>query len=252
MSVAKMKMNQKNKLEVLIALVIMALVSSVLVQADPEGGTVTFITNSTKAVTAASSRQDPKGTITTITLNSVQQNVKWKAYIGNVTGTLVLRDADDYSIYEWSAIASPSGEVYITRNSSVDWSTIQCANTTNIQTEQTSLGHGGSASDNIVNTFGSTTHQAIGVAGYTIAQSTCKSAFPWVNNTAQTPSISAIFQEVLLMDASYRIVYTSVINQDKSGYRNDTIEDRTDFEAIVPDFASISVATYYFYVEIDG
>jgi hypothetical protein len=92
----------KKTMQVMMA--ILLLLSAYIVMADPEGGTVTFIDNSTKSVTPATYREDPKGTITTITLNSVQQNTKWKAYIGNVTGTLVLRDSDDYSIYEWSAI----------------------------------------------------------------------------------------------------------------------------------------------------
>lgn len=246
-------MNQKNKLEVMMAiLVILSVVSSVLVLGDPEGGTITFIDNTTRTITPATSRTDSKGTITTITLSTVQQNTKWKAYVGNVTGTLVLRDADDYSIYEWSNSGSPAGEVYITRNSSVDWSSIQCANETNVQAEQTKLGHGASASDNINNTFSSQIHRSIDVAGMTITQSTCPSVFPWINDTSQTPATTAVFQEVLLMDSSYRIVYSSLINQDASGYRNATNEDRTDFEAILPDFTSTVNARYYFYVEIDG
>lgn len=241
----------KKTMQVMMA--ILLIVSAYIVMADPEGGTVTFVTNSTKSVTPASYRDDPKGTITTITINSVQQNTKWKAYIGNVTGTLVLRDADDYSIYEWSAIASPTGEVFITRNSTVDWSTTQCANLTNIQTEQSKLGHGVSSSDNIANTFSSTIHQSFDVAGLTISNGTCRSAFTWINNTAQTPSQNADFQEVLLMDSSYRIVYSTIISQNTGGYRNESgVNDRSDFQAILPDYTSVSVARYYFYVEIDG
>jgi hypothetical protein len=246
------------KQPMLVLAAIMLLALACIVIADPEGGTVTFVTNTTKDVTAATSRTDSKGSITTITISSIQQNTKWKAYIGNVTGTLVLRDADDYSIYEWSAIASPSGEVYMTRNSTIDWSTAQCANLTNIQTEQSKLGHGSSASDNIANTFSSTIHQSFIVAGRTINNGTCRSAFTWINNSAQTPSQNARFQELLLMDANLRIVYTTIISQDTGGYRNATmgngsrIYDRNDFQAILPDTVSASNARYYFYVEIDG
>jgi hypothetical protein len=91
------------------------------------------------------------------------------------------------------------------------------------------------------------------VAGLTISNGTCRSAFTWVNNSAQTPSQNALFQEVLLMDASYRIVYSTILNQDTSDYRNDSALNYTsDFQAILPDYTSVSIARYYFYVEIDG
>lgn len=243
----------KNKMQALLALMLVMFATVTLVMADPEGGTVTYKSNTTKAVTSATYREDPKGTITTITISSIQQNIKWKAYIGNVTGTLVLRDADDYSIYEWTALASPNGEVFMTRNSTVDWSTVQCANTTDVQAEQAKLGHGVSASDNIINTFSSTAHASMDIAGLTISNGTCKSAFTWINNTAQTPSQNAKFQEVLLMDASFRIVYSTIINQNTGGYRNESgVYDKNDFQAILPDYTSVTNARYYFYVEIDG
>lgn len=254
-------MKKQNRDGIVAILVVIALVSLslMMITAEPEGSTLTNVSITTKNLTAPSSRQDPKGTITTMIISTVQQNIKWKAYVGNVSGTLVLRDADDYAIYEWPSGGSPSGEVYITLNSSVDWDTIQCANQTDIQSLQTALGHSSSGSDNVNNTFSDTDHSQIVVGEHTITASTCYAAYPWVNNSAQTPAEDALFQEVLLMDENRRVIFTSIIDQDTSSYRDDQGDTTSlganhtyDFQAIVPDFTGVAIATYYFYVEIDG
>jgi hypothetical protein len=56
------------------------------------------------------------------------------------------------------------------------------------------------------------------------------------------------------MDSSYRIVYATEIEQDTSGYRNDTLIANTtyDFQALLPDNVGSATETYYFYVEISG
>jgi hypothetical protein len=246
-----MKTDIKTVWTILFVLVLASLVFFSQVMAEPEGASVVYKSNSTKNATNPDNRTDNKGTITTVTLSTTQQNIKWKAYVGNVSGTLVLKDADSYSLYEWPAAGSPDGKVYITMNSTIDWSTIQCANETDVLVQQAALGHLISAVDNINNTFSTRIHQNFDVGTHPIGQSTCKSAFPWVNSTAQTPSISALFEEVLLMDASLRIIYTGLIDQDTSGYRNDGTT-KYDFQALVPDYTSSTTATYYFYVEISG
>ena len=72
------------------------MVFSMSTKADPEGATLQYVGNSTKNTTSPEGRADQKGYIHIITLNSQQQNNKWKAYVGNVSGTLVLRDGDGY------------------------------------------------------------------------------------------------------------------------------------------------------------
>ncbi len=253
-------MEKKNRNAVIVIMVLLVIVSlSIFITAEPEGSSIDNTTTTTKTLTPATSRQDQKGTITTLLIDTVQQNIKWKAYVGNVSGTLVLRDADNYAIYEWPSGGSPDGEVYITLNDSVDWSSIQCANMTDVQTLQTAMGHGPSSSDNINNTFSESTHESIIVGEYTITNSTCYTAYPWVNNSQQTASEDNFYQEVLLMDDQKRIIFTSLIDQDHSSYRADDQPGASlgenvtyDFQAIVPDYTDVTIATYYFYVEIDG
>ncbi|MEM2139177.1 MAG: hypothetical protein QXM96_03410 [Candidatus Woesearchaeota archaeon] len=222
-----------------------------IIKAEPDGADLTYISNSSKLPKSPDNRTDGKGTITTILLSTVQQNIRWKAYVGNVSGKLVLRDADQYSLYEWPAMANPDGVVFITMNQSIDWGSIQCANTTDIQTFQNGLGHSNLAMDNVNNTFNVKTHQSFDVGTKPFSSNSCWAAFPWINNTAQTPSATALFQEILLMDVDRKIVFASLIDQDTQGYRNDGTT-KYDFQALVPDYTSSSNALYYFYVEISG
>ena len=234
-------------------ILIMASISMIMVfkmtAAEPEGATVEYVTNSSKNASSPASRTDNKGTITTVNLNTVQQNIKWKAYVGNVSGTLVLMDADSYAIYNWPSGGDPDGEVYMTRNSSISWNSIQCANYTQINTEETALGHSSTSVDNINNTFHYRTHEAFEVGTIPIAQSTCKSTTTWVNATQQAMTINSLYQEVLLMDSIGAIVYSALIDQNTRGFNN---RSYYDFQGIVPDYTTSSIATYYFYVEISG
>lgn len=226
--------------------------------AEPEGATVNYISNSSKNLTPPTGRQDDKGFIHVLTLETIQQNQKWKAYVGNVSGTLVLRDADSYSIYEWPAGGAPDGEVYITRNTSIDWTDIRCLNDTWLGTEQSALGQEASASDNINATFSSTVHESIDIHETTISNSTCRTVRTWVDNSAQAESENAKYQEVLLQDGDGKVVYAALIDQDQDSYRDDDqvgsspLNATYDFQAIVPDYIGGATATYYFYVEISS
>ncbi len=246
-------MKQQTKIIGMLLIVALAsLLSYQLIIADPDGADITYINYTMKGNRTPDSRTDGKGTITTLIINTVQQNMKWKAYVGNVSGKLVLRDAEEYSIYEWPAQANPDGVVYITMNDSIDWASIQCANTSDIQTQQTHLGHNALALDNINNTFSEITHQRFDVGAIPIETTEqCWTAYPWVNHSAQTPSTTALYQEVLLMDIDRKLVYATMIDQDADSYKNDTITS-FDFQAIVPDYTTAANALYYFYVEISG
>lgn len=197
----------------------------------------------------ATSRTDPGGRIITLTLNLEQQNFAWKAYVGNVSGMYVLKNSYNYSIYEWPLGSSILGEVYISRNASVNFTTgaISCADDTEMTAEQTFFGMSTSATDNINNTFNSTNHTQFDVGYNNIPQNTCSAIALWINDTQQTPSPSAIFQEVTLHDG-INMVYASIINNDKVGFDNRT---SFDFQAIVAENRSSATGTpYYFYIEL--
>ena len=58
-------------------------------------------------------------------MSSDQQDSKWKAYIGNVSGSLRLSDSNSQSIYEWT-FTTITGEVFATRNQTITWSGVKC------------------------------------------------------------------------------------------------------------------------------
>ncbi|MDH5796919.1 MAG: hypothetical protein OEY79_05220, partial [Anaplasmataceae bacterium] len=120
--------------------------------------------------------------------------------------------------------------------------------------EETFLGHTSTASDNINNTFLNRVHKSFDVGVVPIGASTCKALVTWVNDTVQSQTESALFQEVLLMDANSQLVYTALIDQDTSSYKDDVASANVtyDFQALVPDINGVGVTTYYFYVEITG
>ena len=219
----------------------------IFVFALPSGPSVSYVVNSSRQSLSTNRSVDVKGTITTLDLDLSQQVYSWKAYVGNVTGALVLDDVNSKSIYDWSV--SIAGEVYATRSSSVSWSNVSCVNQSVVSSEQVALGISSSSSYNINNTFNSTVHRNFLVGTKNISNSTCKSVATYVNDAAQSVSENSDFQEVLLRDdlGSF-LIYTALINNDKTGYDGSST---FDFQMIVAENESATVpSTYYFYVEL--
>src|SRR3989344_9224311 len=108
------------------------LLGSTVAYAVPSGPVVTLIANETKQPGAATIINTTGGSITTIRLNATTQNLRWKAYVGNVTGRLTLDDANDNTIFDWT-LTNVVGEVYATRFSgNINWSGVNCSNSTHI------------------------------------------------------------------------------------------------------------------------
>jgi hypothetical protein len=238
-------MNAKKLLSYIIFVSLLIFVISYSV-AQPFGADVIQNTTETKNATPADSLDPAGGTFTTIVLNVTSQNLKWKAYIGNVTGVLTLDDEEDYSIFQWD-VSEFSGSVFASRNDSITWDNVACASDINITREDTAMDHTTTADDSINTTFKIKVHKQFWVGTKNIAQSSCRSAFTWANDTAQTPSVDAPFQEVLLHDG-LNMIYTTFIYDDAQGFDfNDY-----DFQMIVPEngVASNPNTRYYFYMEL--
>jgi len=249
-----------------------------VVYSDPSGPTISILDNTTKNVTTGQkinstiNGSTPGGHIFTIGLTSVQQNSRWKAYVGNVSGTLTLDDADDNTIFQWT-LASIAGEVYATRASgSVNWTGINCtwiadgqtnatdgyesSNRTPEHLENIVMSHT-SLSDNVTATFTQTNHSSITVGGVTIGKDDCFTANTYQNNDAQVfaDSDDANFTEILLYDGAYNtstgnLVYSTFMESDNTGYRSD---ETYDFQMILPEDGTPGFSgstAYYFYVEL--
>ncbi len=226
--------------------------------ADPSGAAISNPDVDTGPTSSAGQRNDTGGTITTIDIDVNQQNIAWKAYVGNITGKLVLRNSDDKSIYEWDlASETLSGNIFVTRLSSVSWdiSNLICANESAIQVEEGVHGMTTSDSDNINNTFNYTIHKTMTISGIgNIQNSTCQSMATYVNGSIQTINeANTTFQEFLLYDKSnIGMVYATFIDQDSDSFRNNVSLNTTyDFQLIVAENRTATIGTtYYFYADI--
>jgi len=217
--------------------------------AVPVGPTITEIKNETGSIRGSTLINTTGGSITTIELDVTAQNLKWKAFVGNVTGSLVLSDASNYSIYDWS-LSTVVGEVYATRASStILWSNIQCSNLTHIANEEIALNHTSNPDDNISSTFSVKDHNPFYIGTVEITSNSCYSIHTNVNNQSQ----SSKFEEIILYDGTDHqngnIVYATNLEQDAAGYNT----NQFDFQMIVPEVGLAtweSSTAYYFYVEL--
>ncbi|MFH0869568.1 MAG: hypothetical protein V1866_00745 [archaeon] len=227
-----------------------------LSKAVPTGLIPSFIASDSGPTTDAGSRADLGGTINTLSLDVVSQDQSWKAYVGNITGKMVLRNVNGISIYEWNINSSAlAGYIFVSRNGSVNWTLIRCANSSIIWDEQLVLSMGGSSADNLNNTFNFTRHRAMSFTGgiSPVNANTCPSTATYVNGSMQGSMDTAAFQEILLTDTT-NLVYGTFIDQNSMGFDNNaSITKEYDFQFIVGENRSASIGnTYYFYAEISG
>jgi len=229
----------------LIILALILLINKTPVLAVPQGATITYNYTENASARPADSHTAAGGSFTTLVLNVTSQTSKWKAYVGNVTGKLTLDNANNFTIYDWD-LTTVQGEVYVSRNDSVTFSSLACANDGNMSAEENFLNINSSSDDSISNTFNETIHKSFVIGGTgTIENSTCYAIATYVNDTAQPPDENATFQEVLLSDGQ-NLVFTAILENEQQGFDISNY----DFQLIVPDDPGETSTTYYFYAEL--
>jgi hypothetical protein len=230
----------------LVALLMFILSVSFVVSMPTAPTAPTLISNTTYTSGLVNRSTDTRGTITTITLSATQQDYKWKAYVGNVSGKLALANSGGQAIYDWST-GTVTGEVYISRFSNINWATIGCVNQASWEAEHTALGISFTASDNINATFNATNHAALTVGTNPVLNG-CKSTATYLSGVAQPMNAAALFQEILVRDTgTSNMVYVGKINANTAGYNGWNY----DFQMIVAENESASMpSTYFFWVEL--
>src|SRR3989339_536096 len=67
------------------------------------------------------------GNITEFNTDTSSITRTWQGYFGNISGTIVLGDANNNTLYDWD-LAMPQGEIFATRTASVPaWSDVACS-----------------------------------------------------------------------------------------------------------------------------
>lgn len=255
-------------------LVCIAIISAMSMNAYavPVGPVVTLKGNLTPNATVATkvnstvNGSSPGGYIFIMTMDIRQQNTRWKAYVGNVTGTFALDDANTNTFYQWS-LTSIAGEVYSTRASgTVTWAQINCtwaaegalraslSNRTIEERENAALGHV-NQDDNITATFDRTNHSSVTIGSIVVGKNQCFTLQTWQNDNEQSFSDSddANFTQIIMYDGTNttngNVVYVTPIEANIEGFNSNLY----DFQMIVPENAGIgfsSSTAYYFYVEL--
>lgn len=237
---------------ILILLMLALPVFFAVISAAPQGPSIISISNSTKGSSAGAFFNVSGGYISTININATSQNVRWKAFIGNVTGKLTLDDASGSTIYDWS-MSMITGEIYATRNSTTPtWANIKCANRSLLEMENTQMSHT-NPDDNLTKTFNTTagaSHTAFSVGMVSIGANTC----PTLNTYKANSTQDVDFEEMALSDSTNfteggNIIYSTIIEQDMLGYNNVSY----DFQMIVPENGGSTWASstaYWLYAEL--
>jgi hypothetical protein len=240
-------MNTRN-ISIAFALLLLAVLSISSVFALPSGASITSNVTAGTPSPTPDNRSDARGTITTLVINGLQQDQSWKAYVGNITGKLSLDNAAGYTIYDWALSAvNKTGQVYVSRYSSVDFSNVTCINDGNVSAEHVFHNMTFTQTDNVNQTFNYTSHASFFVGTQQITANSCRSTATYINDAKQTMNGNQQFQELVLQDGSDRPIYVTIINANISGYDN----NQYDFQMIVPESAVKSTpTTYYFYTQL--
>jgi len=206
------------------------------------------------------------GNITQFNTDTSSVTRTWQGYFGNVTGNIVLGDSSNNTLYDWS-VANPQGEIFAVRSATVPtWTAARCSNTSEIESEDTTLGNSIAIDEDSVNrtfvvqgsteaqaAYGSTlAHPTFYVASSQIDADDCAVAYMY----NQSGSPSDRFRQVLLSDGStVPIIYTTFLAHTFSPSAESTgFDGRThDFQMIVGEDGhgtDTAATTYYFFAEL--
>ncbi|MGV8152527.1 MAG: hypothetical protein ACP5OG_05590 [Candidatus Nanoarchaeia archaeon] len=214
-----------------------------LILGAPEGfNNVTITSNTTKNVTAAYNVSIAGGYIAALNITANIRNVRWKGFVGWVTGKFTLADGNGSTLFDWS-MSTTSGRVYATRHAAtITWANINCSNLSKLELENYQMNHT-NKDDNISRTFNETNHTSFYVGTKSIPSNTCFSLNTYVNNAS-----SYDFDEMVLDDGS-SVVYATILENRVTGYNS----MQYDFQMIVPENGAATfsgITPYYLYVEL--
>jgi len=249
-------------------LIILILTSTPLLQAAPNGASITAGPSERVSSGQASNHSALAGNITELTIFAGDgASQSWQGYYGNVSGGLSLGDNSDNIMYNWSLV-TPSGEVYASTNSSVTWANIQCLNFSATGTYTDESGNGGTTNqdgtnatileneygfsssdlDGIDETFAVNNHDLFYTSSLEFSADECKS-LQLFNNESQVEDGS--FEEIILYEpVTKSVVFTSILEDSKLGFNNKAV----DFQMLVPENGhgtDTATTTYYFFIEIE-
>lgn len=264
MRITKKKNNNLIK-KIIVFIIILFIVFNILkfISAKPNGVTIYPIRNTSFIPTGGTSITAFAGNLTEVNIDGISITQSWQGFFGNVTGGFQLSDSSGSIFYNWSTVTA-EGEVYASRNDSIDWTNIQCFNFTANGSYANDSDNKGATSlygmnvsqlesnynisfddvDGVDETFNLTDHPLFFTNQLQFDSGEC-------HNTRMLNSTGGgAFEEVLLYSPDNReIIYTSILHDNTVGFDGYTY----DFEMLVLEDghkSDIYTTTYYFYVEL--
>ncbi|MCP3686326.1 MAG: hypothetical protein GY861_27090 [bacterium] len=249
----------KTKTQALIVVMVVAvLMLSATVRAAPIGPDGVTVSPSEWRMGQSGAPTVPAegGNVTQILISGNVTTNYWQGYFGNVSGQMVLTDADNMSMYSWN-MSEPTGEIYAANFTVSDWTTVQCVNFSqtddyieehamNLSILETYYNIPSTSMDGIDETFNWTYDDVTGFQVGTVTineEDNCPLVYTQVNSEHQQTD----FPEVLLTDNVSAVIYTAIIDQDTTGFDGQP----WDFQMMVnEDGTTEGVKDYYFYVEL--
>lgn len=184
------------------------------------------------------------GNITTLSISTRSQTKNWQGFVGNITGSIILEDASNSSLYAWN-LTNISGEIYASRNGTIDWSYISVQNDCEVDEELT-----GKGSDRVSKTFSPSANTVnFSVGTIQINSSTSCAVLPFVNNSKQ--KTTNLFENILLTRGTTpngnQSIYVGILENGVHGYDGQVY----NFQILVPVNKTSGFTTYYIYAEIE-
>ncbi|MEM3373991.1 MAG: hypothetical protein QXE31_02100 [Candidatus Woesearchaeota archaeon] len=206
------------------------------------------------------------GNISQLTIFGRSQTKHWQGYYGEVSGVIVLDDAQNWTMYDWPN-PEPKGEIYATVSATTPiWNTIRCFNYSGTEAGSTNntfywesfYNMTFNDVDGIDETFNITQHPTFDVGEFTITENTCPSTFTHVNDQWQEQR----FVEILLQDANGLLIFTTIIENKDEGINDDVVGYNGvthDFQLLVAEDGTSrsggarnqDTTTYYFYLDLE-
>jgi len=226
------------------------------------------------------------GNLTNFQISTITQTQVWAGFYGNVTGTITLDNAQNWTLFSW-VNEEPTGIVYAVNQTIADWSTAHCLNFTSVNqsgtvdnetleyrydggTRVTNVTGGNFTTleelearfrivpdqvDGVDETFNySNSHNGFFVGDTEVLAGDCAAVSTYQHDQPQNDNN---FQEILLaVNNSEAVIFATIVENknlfnstDRQGWDNQT----WDFQMLVLEDGKSgdeAVSPYYIYVEL--
>jgi hypothetical protein len=225
-------------------LIVLGLASATAVLSTPEGVNYTILDSQTKADQSGTQITAQGGNITTLNVASITKTKRWQGFVGNISGQLTLDDAANATLYSWN-VTNISGEIYASRNGTIDWTQIAVQNDCEVDEDLT-----GKGSDRVSKTFDPSANTVnFSVGTIQINSSTACAAWPYINDSKQTTT--KLFENIILTRDTTpngnKSIYVGILQNGVAGFDG----QQYNFQLLVPVNKTSGFTTYYLYAEIE-